>query len=371
MSQPEKTEQGDVHESEFYTIKYYRDSQALYEPTDCTTKDDAKDIIKLREADIVQGVPVSPKMGRVKLSELLQAVVDDYEANERRTTNDVKMRIKRHLTPFFGNSRASVITTAHIRKFMLKRKDEEASNAEINRELAVLSRAFNLGLEDGKIMMKPKVPRLRENNVRKGYFETPQFEAVRRNLPEDLQPVVTFAFLTGWRTRSEVQTLQWSQVNFKHRRVYLEPGTTKNSEARWFPFTTELEGILLEQKRKTDDLKREKGIICPFVFHRNGKPIKSFYKTWRTACKLAGVPGRIMHDFRRTAIRNIDRRGITQAVGMKLTGHKTPSVYQRYNIVSDSDLEEAAGRLEGPMVPNIVPNRPNRPNRLRDNAVNS
>ena len=107
----------------------------------------------------------------------------------------------------------------------------------------------------------------------------------------------------------------------------------------------------MEQKRKTDDLKREKGIICPFVFHRNGKPIKSFYKTWRTACKKAGVPGRIMHDFRRTAVRNIDRRGITQAIGMKLTGHKTPSVYQRYNIVSDSDLEEAAGRLEGPMVP--------------------
>ncbi len=77
-----------------------------------------------------------------------------------------------------------------------------------------------------------------------------------------------------------------------------------------------------------------------------------------------------MHDFRRTAVRNIDRRGITQAIGMKLTGHKTPSVYQRYNIISDSDLEEAAGRLEGPMVPNMVPNGPNRPNRLKYNAVN-
>ncbi len=127
----------------------------------------------------------------------------------------------------------------------------------------------------------------------------------------------------------------------------------------------------MEQKSKTDDLKREKGVICPFVFHRNGKPIKSFYKAWRNACEKTGVPGRIMHDFRRTAVRNIDRRGITQAIGMKLTGHKTPSVYQRYNIVSDSDLEEAAGRLEGPMVPNMVPNGPNRPNRLRDNAVNS
>lgn len=215
--------------------------------------------------------------------------------------------------------------------------------------MAIISRAFNLGLEDGKIMMKPKVPKLRENNTRKGFFEQDQFEAVRRNLPEDLRPLVTFAFITGWRTRSELQTLQWSQVDFKNRRVYLEPGSTKNSDARWFPFTTELEGILLEQKRKTDDLKRE-GIICPFIFQRNGKPIKSFYKTWRVACQLAGVPGRIMHDFRRTAIRNIDRAGITENIAMKLTGHKTSSVYQRYNIVSDRDLEEAAGHLENAMV---------------------
>ena len=139
-------------------------------------------------------------------------------------------------------------------------------------------------------------------------------------------------------------------MDFNRRRVYLEPGTTKNDDARWFPFTQELEGILLEQKRRTDNLQRERGINCPFVFHKNGKPIKSLYKAWRTACEKAGVPGRIMHDFRRTAIRNIDRAGITENIAMKLTGHKTSSVYQRYNIVSDRDLEEAAGHLENAMV---------------------
>jgi len=353
-----------------FWVKYYRDGRAFYESSESKKEGDAKRLLRLREGDIERGIPVTPRVGRVKLRELFQAVVDDYEANERRTTNDVKMRIKRHLFPFFGNRRALAITTADIRKFTLKRRAEKATNAEINRELAIVSRAFNLGLEDGKIMVKPKVPKLRENNVRKGFFELDQFEAVRRNLPDDLQPVVTFAFITGWRTRSEVQTLQWSQVNFKSRRVYLEPGTTKNDDARWFPFTTELEGILLEQKRKTDDLKRE-GVICSFVFQRKGKPIKSFYKAWRMACKKAGVPGRIMHDFRRTAVRTMDRAGITENIAMKLTGHKTSSVYQRYNIVSDRDLEEAAGRLEGPMVPNMVPNGQNRPNRLRDNAVNS
>jgi len=80
------------------------------------------------------------------------------------------MRIKRHLSPFFGNCRVSAVTTADLRRFTLKRKAEKASNAEINRELAIVSRVFNLGLEDGKIMMKPKVPKLQERNVRKGFL---------------------------------------------------------------------------------------------------------------------------------------------------------------------------------------------------------
>jgi integrase len=134
-------------------------------------------------------------------------------------------------------------------------------------------------------------------------------------------------------------------VDFEARRVRLEPGTTKNDEGREFPFTAELRVILERQKAKANAL-RKKGIIYPYVFHRNGKPIKDFRKIWKRACKAAGIPGRIPHDFRRTAMRNLVRAGIPERVAMAMTGHKTRSVFERYNIVSEGDLDMAARHLD-------------------------
>jgi integrase len=139
--------------------------------------------------------------------------------------------------------------------------------------------------------------------------------------------------------------LQWPQVDLKVGTVRLEPGTTKNEEARVFPLTRDLRALLEGQKGKADALKK-RGIICPWVFHRKGKPIKEFRRTWISACKAAGVPGRIPHDFWRTAVRNLVRAGIPERVAMQMTGHKTRSVFERYNIVSEGDLFAAAAKLD-------------------------
>ncbi len=126
----------------------------------------------------------------------------------------------------------------------------------------------------------------------------------------------------------------------------MNPGTTKNDDGRVFPFTQELRGLLVQQKEETEKLQRQKDMLIPWVFHREGKPIGDFRKSWETACKKAGVPGRIPHDFRRTAVRNLVRAGIPERVAMQMTGHKTRSVFERYNIVSEGDLDAAAKRLD-------------------------
>ena len=154
-----------------------------------------------------------------------------------------------------------------------------------------------------------------------------------------------FFFIIGWR-KSETLNLQWRQVDFKAETVVLDPGTTKNDEGRVFPFTQELRQLLEAQRAETDKLQRGKGILCPWVFHRDGCQIKSYDGAWRSACKKAGLPGRKVHDFRRTAVRRLEQAGVSRSVAMKLTEHKTESVYRRYAIVSKSDLEEAARRLE-------------------------
>ena len=191
---------------------------------------------------------------------------------------------------------------------------------------------------------------------RTGFFEAEAFNAVRAHLPAELRPMITFAYITGWRIASEVLPLEWRNVDFTSGEVRLDPGTTKNGEGRVFVMTADLRRLLEAQRDERDGLKR-KGLICPSVFFRmvaKGRrgpkapqPIKAFTKAWARACVAAGCPGRIPHDLRRTAVRNMVRAGIPERVAMKLTGHKTPSVFQRYNIVSDGDLATAARMLDG------------------------
>jgi integrase len=190
---------------------------------------------------------------------------------------------------------------------------------------------------------------LKERNVRTGFFEREQIERIVAHVPPAVRPAVKFAYVTGWRIPSEVLKLQWRHVDFEARVVRLDPNTTKNDEGRTFPFTHALERLLDAQKEEHDHLKAN-GVICPWVFNRSnrkvkGKQITTFIKAFRAACTKAGCPGRIPHDLRRTAVRNLVRAGVPERVAMQMTGHKTRSVFERYNIVSECDLVEAAKKL--------------------------
>jgi integrase len=230
------------------------------------------------------------------------------------------------------------------------------SNAEINRELTILKRMFSLAIQAGTLFHKPHIPSLQENNTRTGFFELEQFVSVRDHLPAARRPVVEFAYITGWRITSEVLPLEWRNVDFEAGEIRLDAGTTKNGEGRVFPMTDDLRRLLADQH--ADHLRLKKvGQIEPWVFFRMvakgrggakaPKPIRSLNKAWKVACTAAGCPARIPHDFRRTAVRNMVRRGVPERVAMQLTGHKTRSVFERYNIVSGGDLRAAGGQLGG------------------------
>ena len=103
---------------------------------------------------------------------------------------------------------------------------------------------FTLALQAGKLLYRPHIPMLREDNVRKGFFEPEQFASVLGQLPAEVQPVIEFAHLTGWRIASEVLPLEWRQVDFDAGEVRLDAGTTKNGEGRVFPMTTDLRAVL-------------------------------------------------------------------------------------------------------------------------------
>jgi integrase len=366
-------------------IRYYRNGQRHEESSHSSRKQTAIDLLRVREGDVAKGAPVSAKIGRLRFEDAAADVVNDYRTNGKRSLDEVERRISKHLHPFFGGRRMAAITTADVRSYVAQRQAETemvrkaydvrrkdgtsthvaeqrraitgVSNGEINREeLTILKRIFSLAMQAGKLLYKPHIPLLRENNTRTGFFEPEQFTSVQAHLPAALQPIVEFAYITGWRIASEVLPLEWRNVDFAAGEVRLDAGTTKNGEGRVFPITDDLRALL--QVQYTEHLRlMQTGQIIPSVFFRlvadtrggakRPKPVLAFTKAWAAACRAAGCPGRIPHDLRRTAVRNMVRRGVPERVAMKLTGHKTPSVFQRYNIVSDGDLRTAAHQLRG------------------------
>jgi integrase len=292
------------------------------------------------------GVLPEAAIGRLTIKEATDDVIADYRTNGRRSLPEVQRKITLHLLPYFGERRRmTTITTAELRAFTAARQEAGASNAEINRELAALRRAFRLAVQAGRLVQCPHVPMLQERNIRRGFLEVDQIAAICEALPEEVRPVVKFAYATGWRTASEVLPLEWRNIDWGGRCVRLDAHTTKNGEARSFPFTANIETALKGQLAEHERLKTA-GTICPLVFHRNGERIKTFRTAWKNACKAAGCPGNLIHDMRRSAVRTFERAGVPRSVAMSIVGHKTESIYRRYAIVDEAMQREAAARLD-------------------------
>jgi integrase len=337
-----KRSDGTIIELPTLWLKYYQHGRAIRESSGTTKETIARRMLRAREGDVEHGIPVNPKMGRVTFEDAAKDIINDYTINKRKSLANLQRRLKLHLEPHFAGKRLASITPSDVRAFVVARTQAKASNGEINRELAVLKRMFTLAVHAGELYSKPHIPMLHEDNVRQGFFERADFERVRDLLPEALRPVVTFAYLTGWR-RSEILTLEWRQVDFEGHTVRLDPGTTKSGAGRTYPFTTELKALLEAQRALHDALKATDRIV-PYVFHRDGEPIRSFRGAWTSACTAAGV-SRIVHDFRRTAVRNLERAGVPRSVAMAMVGHKTEAIYRRYAIVDAASLREAAGKI--------------------------
>jgi integrase len=160
-------------------------------------------------------------------------VLDDYRTNGKKTLRDVEHRINRHLSPFFGGKRAKDISAADVQAFIAKRQSADASNGEINRELTLLRRAYNLGLQAELAVKKPAIRMLKEPPARQGFFEQNEYESLLAKLPDYLRPPITFAYWTGWRIYSEILPLTWSQVDLEEGTVRLLAGETKNDEGAW------------------------------------------------------------------------------------------------------------------------------------------
>ncbi|MCG6534286.1 MAG: site-specific integrase [Syntrophales bacterium LBB04] len=303
-----------------------------------------------REGEISKGELPGIYLDRIIFDELGKDLITDYRINKRKSIDRAELAVK-HLGDMFGGTRVAGITTASVKSYIEKRMQLGLANASINRELAALKRMFRLGARctPAKVGHVPYIPMLRESNTRKGFFEHEDFLTLRNALPDYLKPVVTFAYHTGWR-RGEILNLTWDKVDLKAGIVRLDPGETKNDDARTLYLNVEL-------AKEMRDRHAKRHLGCPYVFHNAGHQIRDYRDAWQSACKKLGlqvkdeksgrmISSKLFHDFRRTAVRNMVRAGVHERTAMAISGHKTRSVFDRYNIINQDDLKEATRKQE-------------------------
>jgi integrase len=366
-----------------WSIKFYQNGKCIREATGLTDYQAARQKLNQRLGKIAAGEVVDVQSERVSVKDLADETLRDYRINGKKSVADAEARWRLHLGPVFGHLRAMHVTTQALNEYVDTRKAEGAENATINREMAFLKRAFNLGYRSTprKIHFVPAFPRLKENPPRKGFIEAEHYKLLCENCNELwLRTLLALAYNFGLR-REELLDLRVRQFNENQRTLSLDPGSTKNDDARHIVLTRESLELLkacVHGKKQDDYILTRKG-------RKANVRIKDFRGSWAKLCVQAGLgqmrcpkcntvsaeyrnrcanaigqigeqtvtcktkltySGLILHDNRRSAVRRMVRNGIPERVAMTISGHKTRSVFDRYNITSQADLRDAATKLE-------------------------
>lgn len=329
---------------QIWWVQYYHHGKLFRESCRSSQKSVATALLKKREGEVVDGRIPNLQAERTTFEDLTTLLTQNYRNNGRKTLIRVEQLIK-HLKKSFAKYRVHEITSPHLLRYIGRRQQEKAAPATINRELMALKRMFNLAVKQTPPLVNPytipHIPKLKENNIRTGFFTREEYELLRGFLPDHVKIPFLIAYWTGMRS-GEILGLQWDQVDFERGMLQLAPGTTKNGQGRTIPLANEVIHGLKQWWR----ISRLKYPYCNWVCHYRGTWLRRIPpRTWKEACKNAHIPEKIFHDLRRTGVRNLVRVGIPERVAMDISGHRTRSVFDRYNITSAGDLIRAREKI--------------------------
>lgn len=364
-------------------VQYYDHGKQIRESSQSDKKAVAEALLMKRLVGAVEGTLPSREIP-ITYEELRQRLVTKRQLDQSSLSRQQAEAGLKHLDAAFGGMKASAITEDRIDEFKVARQATGASNATINRSLAALRQMFRLSAK--RFKNPPDVKLLPEPPARKGFLTREEYMRLWVALPEYVRPITAFGYNLGMRL-GELKGLSWQNVNFAEGRITLDADQTKSGEARVIPF-----GQLPELAAILSQLPQRAASASCLVFTRaSGRPLCSFRKAWIRACIRSGlgrmlwecplchrrsevakqswpperqpdemprcakceVPcrwryaGLIFHDLRRTAVRNLRRAGVPESVAMKISGHKTREVFERYNIVDERDVVQAMEKLEG------------------------
>jgi integrase len=343
----------------FWYAQFYREGRQTRVSTKTEVKEEAKKTLRRLMGDTERGIVPEVEMRKTRYADLRAALLQNYVERGNKSLQTMADGSEtiwglKQLDEHFGYKAKNgepekpgvplpQITTDAAREFARKRLDDGVSNDTVNGSLRLLRRMLILAHEDKKIQIVPKIRLLKGNPARKGFLAKEQFNSLVSFLPAKLKPLITFLYFCGVRL-GEAEQIDWSQIDLKAALIRLEEDQTKNSEARTIP----LPDVLVKMLSK---IEPKEGTVFDTTNLR---------KAWQKACVAAGLgtftevdekadkryTGLIIHDLRRSAIKNLMKAGVNEKVAMKISGHKTRDVFDRYHIVDTEDVVEAMRRVQ-------------------------
>ena len=300
----------------------------------------------------------APLAARVTVGELLDQLETDFRLRGVKWWAQAKYHAAVVRT-WFGDMKAGKLTAADVDRYIEAGLADDYAPASVNRQTGLLAEALRLAHRRGTLTSVIAVRRLPERNAGQGFLERADLDQVVAALPDYLQDFTRFAYLTAWR-RGELVSLRWSDVDRAGGVIRLRPEHSKNGRGRTVAIEGDLRAII-EHRWQARQLKGTDGMVrvAELVFHRDGRRLGDFRKAWAVACIAAGlsrvvwvnadgtekrIPTRLFNDLRRSGVRNMVRAGVRERVAMEISGHRTRSIFDRYNITSEDDLREAMRR---------------------------
>ena len=326
--------------SRVYLMAYRDRGKLVRVSTGEITAKRAREVLDQRLAEIRTGTFAGLE-SNITVGDLAQDTMNDQKIQGNKNTRGPAASWRLHLSKVFGHLRAEDVRRPMIDAYVNARLQSGASNATINRELSFLKRAFNLGLEREKVNRVPSFPHLTEDNVREGFPSVEQFDRLKAACEAEglwLRAMLEVAGTYGWRKGSLLK-MHVRNADL-HRGTLRQEGTItkskKGNEVKMTPEIARLIALCVKGKTRADYLfTRAAGHI----------PISSFRKSWERVTTEAGCPNLLFHDLCRFSARNLDAAGVSQSVAMQIMGRRTPSIFQRYDIVGQADMDRAIDRL--------------------------
>jgi integrase len=337
-----------IPKSESWVAQYYVNGERFRKSTGTSIKAEAEAQLRKWMGASERGEKAKPQTQGLTYAELRADLLKQYAEKQHKS-----LKTKKDGTPylfpltaldnFFNGRRVNDIDRDTASAFVADRRAANKSNSTINNSLRLLIRMFSIARDNGKLTVVPKFELLKEKS-RQGFLPPEVFQKLFNTMPTNLQPMLLLLYHSGVRV-GEAERIEWPAVNLDAATITLLEGETKNDESRILPLSDSLVTLLSR-------VKKREGRVFPSK--------RAMQAAFPNACAAAKIKGLMVHDLRRSAVRNLMDAGVQQAVAMKISGHRDSSVFQRYNIVDANQTADAMQRVQrlAPVrVPRALPAR--------------